>query len=179
MERLLPLAGWILSLGSMSILLMSARWKLTFDPWYVKEWGRIGWDPMMLPRIAIVQLTCVALYLTPPTAMLGVVLLTGYLGGAISQYARLGEPYPILVPLTTALLAWAGRQQRADTRRRGAIAGAASVAAEDSASSVKVYSNPRDRCIRSYDFSFSRQNSSTSSVSSSMCWLKLTVNGFV
>ena len=85
MKRWLPLAGWILSLGSMSILLMSARWKLTFDPWYVKEWGRLGWDPMMLPRIAIVQLTCVALYLTPPTAVLGVVLLTGYLGGAISQ----------------------------------------------------------------------------------------------
>ena len=144
MKRLLPLAGWILSLGSMSILLMSARWKLTFDPWYVKEWGRIGWDPMMLPRIAIVQLTCVALYLTPPTAMLGVVLLTGYLGGAISQYARLGEPYPILVPLTTALLAWAGLYLAG-----GAIAGAASVAAEDSASPVKVYSNPRERCMRS------------------------------
>jgi hypothetical protein len=117
MKRLLPLAGWILSLGSMSILLMSARWKLTFDPWYAKEWARIGWDPMMLPRIAIVQLTCVALYLTPPTAMLGVVLLTGYLGGAISQYARLGEPYPILVPLTTALLAWAGLYLREERLR--------------------------------------------------------------
>ena len=117
MKRLLPLAGWILSLGSMSILLMSARWKLTFDPWYVKERGRNGWDPMMLPRIAIVQLTCVALYLTPPTAMLGVVLLTGYLGGAISQYARLGEPYPILVPLTTALLAWAGLYLREERLR--------------------------------------------------------------
>ena len=117
MKRLLPLAGWILSLGSMSILLMSARWKLTFDPWYVKEWARIGWDPMMLPRIAVVQLTCVALYLTPPTAMLGVVLLTGYLGGAISQYARLGEPYPILVPLTTALLAWAGLYLREERLR--------------------------------------------------------------
>ena len=117
MKRLLPLAGWILSLGSMSILLMSARWKLTFDPWYAKEWARIGWDPMMLPRIAVVQLTCVALYLTPPTAMLGVVLLTGYLGGAISQYARLGEPYPILVPLTTALLAWAGLYLREERLR--------------------------------------------------------------
>src|SRR5262245_64294164 len=101
MKRWLPLAGWILSLGSMSILLMSARWKLTFDPWYVKEWGRLGWDPMMLPRIALIQLACAALYLTPPTAVLGAVLVTGYLGGAISQYARLEEPYPILVPLTT------------------------------------------------------------------------------
>ena len=87
---------------------MSARWKLTFDPWYVKEWGRIGWDPSALPLIAIIQLTCVVLYLTPPTAVLGVVLLTGYLGGAISQYTRIGEPYPVLVPLTTALCAWAG-----------------------------------------------------------------------
>jgi hypothetical protein len=48
------------------------------------------------------------LYLFPPTAVLGAVLLTGYLGGAISQYTRIGEPYPVLVPLTTALVAWAG-----------------------------------------------------------------------
>ena len=108
LKRSLPWAGWILSAASMSILLMSARWKLTFDPWYVQEWGRIGWATDALPRIALIQLTCVALYLFPPTAVLGAVLLTGYLGGAISQYTRIGEPYPVLVPLTTALVAWAG-----------------------------------------------------------------------
>jgi hypothetical protein len=117
MKRLLPLAGWILSLGSISILLLSARWKLTLEPFYVKEWARIGWDPMLLSRIAVVQLTCVVLYLVPSTAVLGVVLLTGYLGGAISQYARLGEPYPILVPLSTALLAWAGLWLREERLR--------------------------------------------------------------
>lgn len=108
LSRWLPWIGWLLSIGAVSILLMSARWKLTLDPWYVKEWGRIGWDPGMLPRIGIIQLTCVVLYLTPPTSVLGVVLMTGYLGGAISQYARMQEPYPILVPLTTCLFAWAG-----------------------------------------------------------------------
>ena len=117
LRRSLPWIGWLLSLASVSILLMSARWKLTFDPWYVKEWMRLGWDPDVLPRIAIVQLACVVLYLTPPTAVLGVVLLTGYLGGAISQYARLGEPYPILVPLTTALVAWAGLYLREERLR--------------------------------------------------------------
>src|SRR4029453_11638692 len=106
-----------LSAASVSVLLMSARWKLTFDPWYVKEWGRIGWDPSMLPRIGILQLTCVVLYLTPPTAVLGVVLLTGYLGGAISQYVRLEEPYPPLVPLTTAGPAWGGPWAREDRLR--------------------------------------------------------------
>jgi hypothetical protein len=108
MTRALPWVGWLFSLGAVSILLMSARWKLTSSPFYVKEWARIGWDPSMLPLIGTVQLTCVALYLTPPTAVLGTVLLTGYLGGAISQYARMQEPYPILVPLTTCLFAWAG-----------------------------------------------------------------------
>ena len=48
------------------------------------------------------------LYVIPQTAVLGVVLLTGYLGGAISQYTRLEEPYPVLVPLSVALFAWAG-----------------------------------------------------------------------
>jgi hypothetical protein len=116
-KRLLPLAGWVLSAGAVSILLMSARWKLTSAPFYVKEWGRIGWDPSALPLIASIQLACVVLYLTPPTAVLGAVLLTGYLGGAISQYTRLGEPYPVLVPLTTALLAWAGLYLREERLR--------------------------------------------------------------
>jgi hypothetical protein len=49
--------------------------------------------------------------------VLGVVLLTGYLGGAISQYTRLGEPYPVLVPLSTALFAWAGLWLREERLR--------------------------------------------------------------
>ena len=117
LKRWLPWIGWLLSAASMSILLMSARWKLTYDPWYVQEWGRIGWDPSALPRIGLVQLTCVALYLIPQTAVLGAVLLAGYLGGAMSQYVRLGEPYPVLVPLTTALLAWAGLHLREERLR--------------------------------------------------------------
>jgi hypothetical protein len=116
-KRWLPWIGWRFSLGAVSILLMSARWKLTFDPWYVKEWGRLGWDPGMLPRIGAVQLTCVTLYLIPHTSVLGVVLLTGYLGGAISQYTRLQEPYPVLVPLTTCLFAWAGLYLREERLR--------------------------------------------------------------
>ena len=117
LNRLLPWIGWLFSAAAVSILLMSARWKLTSAPFYVREWGRIGWDANALPLIATIQLTCVALYLTPPTAVLGTVLLTGYLGGAISQYARIGEPYPLLVPLSTALFAWAGIYLREERLR--------------------------------------------------------------
>jgi hypothetical protein len=117
MHRVAVWSGWLLSVMSVSVLLMSARWKLTYDPWYVAEWGRIGWATEALPRIGILQLACVVLYVTPPTAVLGAVLLTGYLGGAMSQYVRLGEPYPVLVPLTTALLAWAGLYLREERLR--------------------------------------------------------------
>ena len=107
-QRLMPWVGWLFSAGAIAILVMSARWKLTSTPFYVNEWVRIGWDPAKLPLVASLQVTCLVLYLIPRTSVLGVVLLTGYLGGAISQYTRMGEPYPVLVPLSTALFAWAG-----------------------------------------------------------------------
>jgi hypothetical protein len=101
-------AGWIVSIAPVYILLWSARMKLTHNPWYVREWSRIGWDPNAVSNVGLVQVTCLVLYLIPQTAMLGTVLLTGYLGGAIASYVRMGEFYPPLVPLTTCLLAWLG-----------------------------------------------------------------------
>ena len=100
--------GRLLSLVPVFILLSSARWKLTHNPWYITEWGRIGYAPGAINGIGLVQVACVVLYLIPQTAVLGTVLLTGYLGGAIAAYVRIGEPYPVLVPLSTCLLAWAG-----------------------------------------------------------------------
>ena len=100
--------GRLVTVVPVFILLSSARWKLTHNAWYVSEWGRIGYAPGAINGIGIVQLVCVALYLVPQTAVLGTVLLTGYLGGAIASYVRIGEPYPVLVPLTTCLLAWLG-----------------------------------------------------------------------
>jgi hypothetical protein len=100
--------GRLVTVVPVFILLSSARWKLTHNAWYISEWGRIGYAPGAINGIGIVQIVCVALYLIPQTAVLGTVLLTGYLGGAIASYVRIGEPYPALVPLTTCLLAWLG-----------------------------------------------------------------------
>jgi hypothetical protein len=100
--------GRIISLAPVLIVLMSARWKLTANPWYVREWGRIGWRTPDLPFIASLQLGAILLYVIPRTSVLGAVILTGYMGGAIASYVRIGELYPPLVPLTTAMLAWLG-----------------------------------------------------------------------
>jgi len=100
--------GRIISVAPVLIVLMSARWKLTANPWYVHEWGRIGWRTPDLPFIASLQLGAILLYVIPRTSVLGAVILTGYMGGAIASYVRIGELYPPLVPLTTAMLAWLG-----------------------------------------------------------------------
>jgi len=100
--------GRVVSLWPVFVVLSSATWKLTRNSWYVMEFGRIGWPDSALPVLAGLQLACIALYVIPRTAVLGAILLTGYLGGAIAAYVRIGDLYPILVPLSTSVIAWAG-----------------------------------------------------------------------
>lgn len=100
--------GWVVSLWPVFVVCSSATWKLTRNAWYVAEFARIGWPSSALTLLACLQLGCIALFLIPPTAILGAVLLTGYLGGAIAAYTRIGEPYPVLVPLSTSMIAWLG-----------------------------------------------------------------------
>ena len=101
MKRWLWWASWFPSALGIFIILTSARWKLTRSPFYVAEWTRIGYSDSALLGIGILQVTCLVLYLIPRTAVLGMVLFTGYLGGAIASYVRMREPSPVLVPLTT------------------------------------------------------------------------------
>jgi DoxX-like family len=118
--RWMPWAGWLLSLWPVFVVLTSATWKLTRNQWYVAEFARIGWPESALPLLAFLQLGCILLYIIPRTSVLGAVLLTGYLGGAIATYVRIGEPYPVLVPLSTSVIAWAGIYLR-DERLRSLL----------------------------------------------------------
>jgi len=107
-ERWMIWTGRVVSVLPVLIVLTSSRWKLTESPFYVREWGRIGWQVKDLPLIASLQLGAILLYVIPQTSILGAILLTGYLGGAIASYFRIGAYYPPLVPFTTAALAWLG-----------------------------------------------------------------------
>jgi hypothetical protein len=113
-------AGRVLSLWPVFVVLTSATWKLTRNQWYVAEFARIGWPASTLTLLACLQLGCILLFIIPRTAVLGAILLTGYLGGAIATYVRMGEPYPVLVPLSTSVIAWAGIYLR-DERLRSLL----------------------------------------------------------
>jgi hypothetical protein len=117
-KRWLLWTGRVVSLWPVFVVLLSATWKLTRNPAYVAEFARIGWPQSDLPLLAGLQLGCIVLYLIPQTAILGAILLTGYLGGAIASYVRIGDPYPLLVPLSTAMIAWLGIWLREERLRR-------------------------------------------------------------
>ena len=70
----------------------------------------LGYPASRVAPIGFIELACLALYLIPRTSVLGAVLLTGYLGGAIATHVRIGSPLfsHTLFPIYVALLIWGG-----------------------------------------------------------------------
>jgi DoxX-like protein len=81
---------------------------------YVEGLSKVGFDPGLAPWIGLSLLVSTILYAIPRTMVVGAILLTGYLGGAVATQVRLGDPW-FLFPAGTGALAWAGlwcRSQR-------------------------------------------------------------------
>jgi hypothetical protein len=70
----------------------------------------LGYAPSLALGIGVLELACLALYLMPRTSILGAVLLTGYLGGAVATHVRVGSPIltHTLFPVYVGLLIWLG-----------------------------------------------------------------------
>src|SRR5882724_5812106 len=80
---------------------------------------RLGYPVSLVFAIGIVDLICVAAYAVPRTSILGAILLTGYLGGAIATQLRMRDPW-FLFPVVIGVLLWAGLFLR-DVRLRALI----------------------------------------------------------
>lgn len=82
---------------------------------------RLGYSESVIIPLGIVLTLCTLLYVFPRTAILGAILLTGYLGGAVATHVRAGEPlFNILFPVFFGMLAWGGLWFR-DARLRTLI----------------------------------------------------------
>jgi hypothetical protein len=70
----------------------------------------LGYPAGSVVWIGVIELVCLALYLVPRTAVLGALLMTGYLGGAIATHVRISSPLftHTLFPVYVALLMWGG-----------------------------------------------------------------------
>ena len=75
----------------------------------VDTFNLLGIPTGLAPAIGFLMLACLAVYLFPRTSLLGAILLTGYLGGAISLQLRIGAPpFNMVFPLIVAAFIWGG-----------------------------------------------------------------------
>lgn len=98
--------GWLLSALPVLMLLMSGLMKLVKPAPIVEGFTHLGWDENLALVLGILELVCTVIYVLPRTAVLGAILLTGYLGGAIATHVRIGEPF--YGPLVLGVLVWGG-----------------------------------------------------------------------
>jgi DoxX-like family len=114
--------GRILSGLVVLFLAFDAAVKLLEVPAAVEATSKFGFPPGTLFTLGIIQLGCLIVYLIPRTAVLGAVLWTGYLGGAIATHLRTGGPaFSLVFPLIVAALLWGGLWLR-DSRTRAVLA---------------------------------------------------------
>jgi hypothetical protein len=103
-------------------LIFDATVKVLRLPQAIEGTVQLGYPPGVILGIGLVQVVCLILYLVPRTAVLGAILWTGYLGGAVATHVRVGHPLfsHILFPTYVAALLWAGLWLR-EPRLRGLI----------------------------------------------------------
>lgn len=96
--------GWILTVLVAAMMLMSGVMKILKPDPVSEGFPKMGWDIGLAMPLAIVEIAAALCFLLPPTAVLGAVLLTGYLGGAIATHVRVGDQF--LIPVALGVVVW-------------------------------------------------------------------------
>lgn len=102
--------GRVLSGLAVLFLAFDASLKLLLAQAAVDGTMQLGYPASVILPLGVIQLVCLVVYLVPRTSVLGAVLWTGYLGGAIATHVRLENPLftHTLFPIYVAALLWAG-----------------------------------------------------------------------
>lgn len=102
--------GRILSGLVASLLAIDSIGKLLRVPQVIDATTQLGYTSDAVAPLGATLLLCVLVYATPATSVLGAVLLTGYLGGAVATHVRVGSPLfsHVLVPVYLAIALWLG-----------------------------------------------------------------------
>ena len=114
--------GRILTAISVVFLLFDSVSKLLLVKPVVDAMPTLGYPVSLARPIGIILLTCLVIYLIPQTRVLGAVLITGFLGGAVATNVRIGAPLFThdLFPIYIAVILWGGLYLR-DARVRALI----------------------------------------------------------
>ena len=111
-------AGGIITVLASLFLLFDGVIHLLMPAPVVEAFGRLGYPINLSVPLGIIALTCVAFYVVPRTSVLGAILLTGYLGGAVATNLRVGDPlFETIFPALFGVLVWLGIFLREDRLR--------------------------------------------------------------
>ena len=115
-------AGRIISALPVLFLLMDSVMKFVKLAPVVEATVKLGYSATTIVPLGIVLLTCTVLYVIPRTSVLGAILLTGYLGGAVATHVRVSDPLftHVLFPVYLGVMIWLGLYLR-DNRLRALI----------------------------------------------------------
>ena len=106
------ITGRVMSGVVILFLLFDGAIKLVPLPVVTETMDKMGWgaSDTLARSLGIITIVCTLLYSVPPTAILGAILLTGYLGGAIASHLRIGSPLftHTLFGLYLGLMVWGG-----------------------------------------------------------------------
>lgn len=108
--------GRVLSMLVSALFLMSAVMKFTLGADVKKGMSDLGLPESLIVPLGILETICVVIYLIPQTAILGAILLTGYLGGALCSHLRVGDP--IIGPIIIGIVVWLGLFLREERLRQ-------------------------------------------------------------
>lgn len=112
--------GWILSALPALFLLFGGVMDLIKPPAVVEGTIKMGYPESIITGLGIVVLLCTILYLIPRTSVLGAILLTGYLGGAVATHVRILDLRSVPIPILFAVVLWGGLYLR-DSRLRALV----------------------------------------------------------
>jgi hypothetical protein len=114
--------GWGMTGLMMAFLLFDSVSKLVLEQHVVEATTKIGYPSDLIRPLGIICLVCTILYAIPRTSILGAILLTGYLGGAIASKVRIEDPLfsSVLFGVYFGILIWGGLYLR-DERLRALI----------------------------------------------------------
>jgi hypothetical protein len=103
-------AGRIISALVVLFLIFDGVTKVMKVPAVMEATARIGFPANLIPGIGILLLACTAVYVIPRTSILGAILLTGYLGGAVVTNLRAGSSLfgETLFPVYFGVFVWTG-----------------------------------------------------------------------
>jgi hypothetical protein len=102
-------AGWALTVLCGLFFIFDGVGKLLMPAAVVEATVRLGFPANQIQGVGILLLACTLIYLIPRTTVLGAILLTGFLGGAIAIQMRAGSPpFENLFPVLFAMLVWGG-----------------------------------------------------------------------